>query len=742
MTDEHDTLFEFGPFSLNPREPALLHEGRPQPLPPKVFELLRLLLENSGQILEKDHLLEQLWPDAIVEESSLTQLVFQLRKALGESGARQQYIETVPRRGYRFIAEVRLTQRGESEITLTSRTGTRIVIEEEEVRNPVTAPVISPAPSVMAQPGASRAPWKKSKTWWALAALLLVAAIAGSWPWFKGRNRPAAFTQFNQRKLTASGKAFHPAVSANGKWVAYVFEDAGKHGVWVRQAETTDRIQIVPASEQDILGVTFSPDGQFVYYVVRPKNEAVATLHQISTIGGAARKVLSNLDTAVTFAPEGKRFAFLRNVPETSETILLTANADGTQEQPLAVRKRPNSFLPQGPAWSPDGRTIACSMRQVNEKESYAYIATVSVADGQVTPLGASRWTMTGQTAWLNDGSGLVVTAWHQASPVFADQLWLLSWPEGEARQITNDLNSREGVSLAAQANVLATARADRIARMWVLPGGKTGAAQVSKAALADNYSEIFGLDWTPDGKLVYGTHAGGNADIAVMEADGTKQRQLTFDARRETWPVVSADGQFIVFTAQGADPPHLWRMKRDGGDRRQLTYGRGESYPSLTPDGRWAIYSSVETGESNLWKVSLDGGQPVRLTSKPSGRATVSPDGQWIACLYRDDKQKPVQVVLLPVAGGEPVKVFDKMPPPGWSVIKWTPDGRALTYIATRDGVSNLWAQPIDGGAPRQLTQFREDQIFRFAWSRDGKQLALDRGLTLRDIILLSDFR
>ncbi|NOT60759.1 MAG: hypothetical protein HOP19_11120, partial [Acidobacteria bacterium] len=423
MTDQHHELFEFGAFSLNPREPVLYQAGQPVTLTPKVFELLKLLLENSGQILEKDRLMEQLWPDAVVEESSLTQLVFQLRKTLGESGARQQYIETVPRRGYRFIAEVRLSQRGTDEITLTSRTGTHIVIEEEEL------PVMptNTAPPLVAAPTRTH-----KHLWLALAAVLLVAATGfGVWRYFTGRNRPTAFTNFSQRKLTASGKAFHPAVSPDGKWVAYVFEDAGKHGVWVRQAETTERIQIVPATEQDIIGLTFSPDGQFVYYVVRPKGEAVATLYQISTIGGTPRKVLSDLDTAVTFAPDGKRFAFLRNVQQTNETMLMTANADGTQPQPLAVRKRPNGFLLRGPSWSPDGKTIACSARQMNEKESFAHIVTVNVTDGKITPLGATKWTMTGQTAWLNDGSGLVVTAWHQTSPVFADQLWLLSWPQG-----------------------------------------------------------------------------------------------------------------------------------------------------------------------------------------------------------------------------------------------------------------------------------------------------------------------
>jgi TolB protein len=274
------------------------------------------------------------------------------------------------------------------------------------------------------------------------------------------------------------------------------------------------------------------------------------------------------------------------------------------------------------------------------------------------------------------------------------------------------------------------------------MPTGKTGEARPIKTAMGDNYSENFGLDWTPDGKLVYGSHANGNADIYVMSADGAQQRQLTFAERRDIWPVVSANGKVIVFCSQGGEPQHIWRVNHDGSDLRQLTFGKGEGYPTLSPDGRWVVYPSAEAGQTNLWKVSIEGGTPVRLTHKPTASPAISPDGRFIACLMRPDPNKPPVTVLLAFEGGEPVKIFDQMPIPDWRLLKWMPDGSALTYIVTRDGVSNLWSQPIDGSAPRQITEFKEDQIYRFAWSRDGRQLALDRGITVKDIIWLSDFR
>jgi Tol biopolymer transport system component len=133
-----------------------------------------------------------------------------------------------------------------------------------------------------------------------------------------------------------------------------------------------------------------------------------------------------------------------------------------------------------------------------------------------------------------------------------------------------------------------------------------------------------------------------------------------------------------------------------------------------------------------------------VRLTDKWTANPTVSPDGSLIACFYREDQPNaPTKVAVIPFAGGEPVKVLDI--PQGFSVapgLRWTPDARALTYIDTINGVSNIWSLPLDGGGPKQLTDFKTDQIFSFDLSRDGRQLTLSRGTQTSDVILIRDFR
>nr|MDQ3042333.1 hypothetical protein [Acidobacteriota bacterium] len=186
---------------------------------------------------------------------------------------------------------------------------------------------------------------------------------------------------------------------------------------------------------------------------------------------------------------------------------------------------------------------------------------------------------------------------------------------------------------------------------------------------------------------------------------------------------------------------PHLWRMNIDGSDQRQLTSGAsGETGARFSPDGRWLVYRTA-LGRWTVWKTPADGsGEPVQLTDKSSRSPTVSPDGRLIAYFYREDNG-PWRIAVAPFEGGEPSRTFDipALPTPS---LRWMPDNRAVAYVVTQNGVSNIVAQPLDGGKPKQLTDFRQERIFSFDYSRDGKQLALSRGTINNDVVLISNFK
>jgi Tol biopolymer transport system component len=179
--------------------------------------------------------------------------------------------------------------------------------------------------------------------------------------------------------------------------------------------------------------------------------------------------------------------------------------------------------------------------------------------------------------------------------------------------------------------------------------------------------------------------------------------------------------------------------MEIDGSNPQRLTGTNYDRNPAITPDGKWIIYVSFGDMGPTLWKMPVDGGQPVELVDKYALGPAISPDGKSIACYYWDQMpESQLGIAVLPIEGGAPLNKFN-IPA---MFVRWTPDGRGLVYVDNRSGVSNLWMQPVDGGQPMQLTDFKTDQIFVFDWSRDGRQLLLARGVVTSDVVLFSDLK
>lgn len=745
MSRQAKHLYEFGPFCLDATERLLMRDGRVVSLPPKVVDTLLVLVEHRGHILEKDELMSALWPDTFVEESSLAQNVFLLRRALGDGQAEERYVETIPRRGYRFVADVRELQG--TEIIAARRTETRIVIEEEEEngeqeRAEKTAVARS---SPTAPPLIDKMPRGKK---WLIAALssCVLVGLAFALYYFTKQRQPigqvgASFHKMQINKLTTDGLTAYAAVSPDGKYLAQAMEQGTEQSLWVRQVATTSNVQIVPPSEVRYRGVTFSPDGNFVYYVAYEKNENMGVLSVVSLLGGTPRKLTEDVDSPAAISPDGKRIVFERNYPSRWETVLIVVNADGTGEKTLATRKRPDYFSTDGPSWSPDGKMIACAGGSRDANGSYMNIVGVNVDDGKEKLLTAQRWNYMGQVAWQGDGQALIAIAWQGASSLVTNQIWHIPYPSGEARKITNDLSGYRGLSLSADASALATVQSTRVSHIYVAPSGAPERATQITSGLGDLYSEGLGMAWTPDGHIVYGSTASGNPDIWIMDAAGNHQRQLTMDDHMDFMPCVTPDGRYIVFVSERKGTYNIWRMDADGGNPKQLTQGSNENWPSLSSDGQWVIYLGSSKSKGALWKVPIEGGEPVPLSESYLSRPAVSPDGKLITGLVLDDQTSWMWVSVMPVEGGTPTKLFKFFPLPVPPTVRWNADSRTLTYISSNDHFTNLWSFPINGGQPRQLTNFKSDRIFRFAWSADGKQLAYERGMIFNDIVLINGF-
>ena len=611
------------------------------------------------------------------------------------------------------------------------QTATAILQSEQVSREAATAALEHPLTTQPSHHGRRDRPLRVTLA--ALGMSILLGAIGyGVYRWAAApHGTPLSFQNAKLTRLTTTGKASGVGISPDGKYVVHVQIDGGQQSLWTRQVATQSNVQIVaPAAVAYADSMTFSPDGNYVYYNIASQDYPDRALFQVPTLGGTPKKLLENVQASpITFSPDGKQFVFVR-VAQGQESALMIANADGTNERKLVTYKNPPEAV-FSPAWSPDGKRIAYVLANFDSNDQTIFEA--QVADGVTKPLTAQRWFRINRLAWLADGSGLLMLA--PPGQSFGYQIWHLSYPQGEARQLTNDLNNYMGMSLAKDSNTLAVVQSEMEASIWVAPVGDASRARpiTTGAGKAD-----ISVDWTPDGRIVYRSNASGTDDIWITDADGGNRKQLTSNSRLNQGPAVSPDGRHIVFHSDRTGIPHLWRMNLDGSDQRQLTNGTsGEQGARFSPDGRWLLYRTT-FGKQTLWKVPADGsGEPVQLTDQLARGPSVSPDGKLVAYFYRAENA-PWRIAVAPLEGGQPLKTFDL----NSTDLDWTPDGRAIVYIGVPGGVFNIFAQPLDGGKPAKLTDFKADSIFSFDFSHDGKQLALSRGAVTNDVVLISNFR
>jgi eukaryotic-like serine/threonine-protein kinase len=574
-----------------------------------------------------------------------------------------------------------------------------------------------------------------------LAALTMAAIVIGYKLWL-ARSAPVPFESMTITRLTNSGQVIDSILSPDGKYLVYALSDAGKQSLWIRQVSIANDTVIVPPAPGGIFGITFSHDGNDIYYTIKTLDKG--TLYRIPALGGTAVKILEGCDGPVTFSPDGQQLALVRgSFPKQGESALIIANIDGSSERTLAVRRHPDQFAPiffTGPSWSPDGKLIVASVSRI---AAPARILAFSVADGteaDLTPKTALRFIA--RTQWLPDMSGLLVIAGDLPG---TSQVWVVSYPALEARKITNDLSGYRAIGITSDGKKFSTVQTSGLVNIWVAPEGDAKrAVKLSTGNVGFFGSSGNSVAWALDGRLVFVSNESGNLDIWSMDADGGNRKQLTSNMGQNTSPDVSPDGRYILFSSNRDGRRNIWRMDITGNNPKRLTDGIGDGLPVVSVDSKWVFYSSVVEGKPTLWKIGIDGGTANQLTSTVAVGPTLSPDGKYVAYMFPvspDPFAPPNRIAIMPVEGGEPIKVFE-YPAIGTvaPTVHWSPDGKAIMYTANSNNVSNIWSQPIDGGTPKQLTDFKDSLITGFAWSRDGKNLVATRGVLTRDAVLISE--
>jgi serine/threonine protein kinase len=568
-----------------------------------------------------------------------------------------------------------------------------------------------------------------------LGIVVLLAAGYGIYSLLT-RHPMRPFRNFTVTKLTEDGNAAQVAISPDGKYLLSLMSGAnGDVSLWLRNVPTNSNTQVQPPANVGYNGLRFSPDGNYLYFVRSdPGNSELRYLYRAPLLGGTPERLAEDVDSNITFSPDGHKVAFMRfDNPDPGKFRLIVRSLDSGEEQVLASGLNGQAFL--NPAWSPDGSIILCVVNQPGD--ALTGLMAVDVHSGKQQLILSSESALLLPT-WLPDGHGLLVQNATRASNFSQRQIAYVVYPEGRIDPITRDTNNYSDLSVAANGQVLATVLSEQRYNLYVMSAASGGAdaKQVGTAAAFSN------LSWTQDGRLIYDKD---NKLNWLNPDSGMKGMFATEQDSADGDPWECADGRYVVFLLGlhgGKGTMNVWRADSAGGNLKQLSQGKQDTYPVCAPDSHSVYYMDGAT--SKVMQVPIDGGEARKVSDLTinAGFFDVSPDGHTLAFATVDHAagHEEKLVLIAPDTGQAQKSVPFQRPRAG--LLRFARDSKSLIYTTRENGADNLWQQPLDGSPGKQLTSFKSEHIWDFHWSFDGSRLAIVRGHTDSDVVLMRDMQ
>lgn len=739
--------YKFGPFFLDVAERRLCRGPQIIRLSPKSFDLLVILVENSGHLLRKEELMAKVWPDAVVEENNLAQNISTLRKTLGQASD-QQFIETIPTAGYRFVAPVHKKYPESEQVVLRFRERLRAEVNFEQDSEgedswgeshetasdpPNAGGVIIPASEQSAQHEEKRSRWKLAGLPVMAAAVSLIVLLMTSFGLFFDGATPFQVRPEKIRltRIAQDGNFVTAALSPDGRYAVYAaVDESGRTGLFATQLATLSSTEIIAPVNVQYKNLKVSRDGDYVYYVQVYGDEPSGTLRRVPFLGGPSEQLIEDVKPGISFSPDGSKVVFRRWAAARRQSLLMISGLSGCDAREIGAMDYPSEF--GEPEWSPDGRVVICAAGHA-DGGSNKYLIEANLEDGEVRRISSDNWRWLGPLEWLPDGRGLLLIGSRQAGETF--QIWRQPYPEGAPHRITNDTNAYINLSLSPETGKVLAVTTEKVASLWSI--------SITDPASARQITPVSGwyrgaVSWASGDQIVHESWTGSRTSLAVrrLESGHSKGLVAGIENSTETTPVVSPDGRHIAFSSDRTGTRHIWLMDSDGSNPRQLTSGSGEDQPAWAPDGRWLLYADIGSQRTTFWKTPIEGGRPVQLTQAEALRPAASPDGRLFAAYIKGDDHA-WRIALFPIEGDSPIKIWSQVRNP-WPAIRWTPDGQRLLYVEEIDGVGNIWVQPLDDRPHYRLTGFTTDQIFGFDPSPDGTHVACVRGTWKRSLVLI----
>jgi Tol biopolymer transport system component len=569
----------------------------------------------------------------------------------------------------------------------------------------------------------------------AVSLLLVAAAGFGIYSLFFSLGK-VPFQSIRITKITGTHNARLGAMSPDGKYLSYVLNEEGNESVWLRHMATESNVQIVKPERVQYSALCFSLDGGYLYYTHTEVASGPASreddLYRTPVLGGNPQLLVKDIDSTPSFSPDGGRFVFLRaNDPEPGKYYIMLANADGSAEKVL-LTDAISAPMAQ-PVWSPDGTVIAVLGFPATQGEIVTLV-TIDPATGQQKTVYRSKDVELESIAWLPRQNGLAVVFGGPDTFFRQRQIGIVSYPHAEFRQVTADTNDYSSLSVSSDGSTMASVMRQPTRNVYVSNGEKpdySDAKQVSSGEL------LWSVSWGADGKIL----AEQDAAIKQMGLDGAGNSLPTEKGTTSRRPH-GCGGNLVVFTrnTKNTGARNIWISAEDGSGLRQLTTGNADDEPACSADAKWVFY--MDLTRLAYMKVPASGGKPelwLKDSAEMEGGFDLAGDGKTAVLGSYDFKAQKPTIVLFSLARGQPVRTYD-YDPRHRGFVRFSPDGKGIVYPVQDKGVDNLYVQPLEGGAPRQLTNFTSLQIYSYQWSVDGKHLALVRGDTPSDLVLIKD--
>ncbi|HEY7212298.1 MAG TPA: protein kinase [Bryobacteraceae bacterium] len=582
--------------------------------------------------------------------------------------------------------------------------------------------------------------WKKP-AFASIAVACAVIAIVSGLIWWLMKRPPVPFTNVKTTKLTTNGIADSAAISPDGRTVVFAAQSAGGMAIWRRDIQSGRTAKLIEHLSGKLSDLGFTEHGSAVEFVTfPPKDPANRSLFTASVTGGPITQIQGRFPGPVSLSPDGQRAAFYASNLDQGTDELIILDVGTGKRQVLTSYKYPLRFAwTCRPAWSADGAQIVYAGEDKDRNGFLVRLYVVDTATGDRHAVVSPRWQWVQSVAWANEKRALAVVGQEHESSF--QQIWYVPYPESEegVRRIGNDLNDYSGASVDKRGTEMVSVQSQTLSNVYVAkPGNLTRPVQITAGS-----GRYFDLCWLSDGRILYASDATGSADLWVMNADGSGQRQITSGTGRNYAPSGSPGADALAFHSNRSGNWQVWRVNLDGSRSQQLSNSAGDgNWPQFTADGKSVLFHRTSTnGVFNLWRVPAAGGKAEQITTALTMHPSVSRADGRIAAWYSETAENPQwKIAIFGPDGGEPLRVLNATPDAKPDTpIRWAPNGDAIAFLDYAHSASNIWVLPIDGGAPRALTRFDSGEIYSFDWSREGG-LIYSRGLTTADVVLIRD--